>query len=221
MNQPNEISSNVQALIDQLHDEGVVAGQTEGQKIIADAESRAQWIIDQAKKEAEEIRQAAQKEAQFIEHSAHSALQLAARDLMLSIKEQLQHHLANQLQSLVAQQLAERDFMIALLQEAVEQQWFAHQGVKFLLPERILDVTDISDLGNQAEDDPLLPAIRKLTESALQQGITLETRKGLSGLHIQYAEGKVEIVTDAESLAQWLLQFVHPRFRALIDGVIR
>ncbi len=221
MNQANNISSNVQALIDQLHYEGVVAGQTQGQKIISDAESRAQWIIDQAKKEAEKIRSDAQQEAQFIKQAAHSALELAARDLLLSIKEQLQQHLANQLENLIAQQLAERDFMVTLLQEAIEQQWFAHQGVKFLIPERILDINDLTEPDNQTEPDPLLPAIRKLTERAVQQGIELETRQGQTGLRVQFANGKVEIITDAESLANWLLQFVHPRFRALIDGVIR
>lgn len=221
MNQQGEISNNVQALIDHLHDDGVVAGQEEGKKIISDAESRAQWIIEQAKQQASDILDEAKSEAKFINESAHSALQLAVRDLMFNVKEQLQNHLASQLQSLIEQELADRSFMIDLLHEAIEQQWFSHENVKLLIPSKILDLSALSELGDSAEQDPLLPAIRRLAKSALNHGIILENQSGKNGIDISLNEGKVQIVTDDKTLADWLLQFVHPRFRALIDGVIR
>jgi len=221
MSQTGDISNNVQALIDHLHDDGVIAGQEEGKKIISDAESRAQWIIEQAKQQATEILNEANAEAKFINESAHSALQLAVRDLIFNVKEQLQNHLASQLQLLIEQELADRSFMIELLHEAIEQQWFNHKNVKLLIPSKILDLGDLSDLGDSAEQDPLLPAIRRLTESALKHGITLEDQNGKNGIDISLNDGKVQIITDDKTLSDWLLQFVHPRFRALIDGVIR
>ena len=221
MSNHENISNNVQSLIDHLHEDGVVAGQEAGKKVISEAEKRATWIIDQAKQQAEDILNEAKEEARFINESAQSALHLAVRDLMFSMKEQLQNHLSSQLQQLIEEQLADREFMMDLLHEAIEQQWFNQHKVKMLIPKNILDLSSIDELGDQAENDPLLPAIRRLTKSALNKGIELKTQSDQVGIKIQLDGGKIEITTDDQTLGDWLLEFVHPRFRALIDGVIR
>lgn len=221
MSRQDNISDNVQSLIDHLHEDGVVAGQEAGKQIIEDAEKRAEWIITQAEQQAQDLLDSAQTDAKFINESAHAALKLAARDVVFSLKEQLQNHLASQLQKLIGEQMANRAFMVDLLHEAIEQQWFNEQKVTLLIPKNILDVSSIDELGKQAEDDPLLPAIRRLTKSALKKGISLSNFEGSNGIHIKLANDKVEIVTNDQTLSEWLLQFVHPRFRALIDGVIR
>ena len=214
------ISENVQALIDKIHKNGVVKGQNESKKIVDDADNRAQWIIQQAQEQADVILQKAREEASFIEKSAQSALQLAARDLLFDVKEQLQDQLGQTLQDLISQQLANREFMLTLLQEAIQNQWFNSDDVSILLPQKILDISQISELDNASTSDPLLPAVKRILKLAIDRGVTL-TNHHSNGITIKLRSEKVEISTDEHTLTQWLLQFVHPRFRALIDGVIR
>lgn len=82
-------SSGVEALIDRLRNEGVVAGQEKAEDLVLNAQKRAAWIIEEAELEADTLLQQARKQAEDIEAAGQDALQQAARDAFLKLRDTL------------------------------------------------------------------------------------------------------------------------------------
>ena len=94
------VSHGVDELIDRLRDEGVRAGRDEAERVVADAEARARWLVEQAQDEATNLIEKARAESLALRSSADDALQVAARDMLLSLRERLTHRFAGEVRRL-------------------------------------------------------------------------------------------------------------------------
>ena len=70
--QPETISSGVDALISRLREEGVNAGQTEAEKLVAAAEAKAKKIVQKAETKAQKTIEKASKEAEEFKKAGES-----------------------------------------------------------------------------------------------------------------------------------------------------
>lgn len=108
-------SSGVDALIERLRNDGVVAGQIEAENIIHDAHKRAEWIISEAQSNAQQIVDKAKADASEIDHATQDALKLATRDAMLKLRDMLLGTFSEEVGRVVGTQMADREFMAKLI----------------------------------------------------------------------------------------------------------
>ncbi|HHU75408.1 MAG TPA: V-type ATP synthase subunit E [Firmicutes bacterium] len=83
------MSIQVKELIDKIKNEGVLAAESEAEKIVAGAEERAAQIIKDAQAKAEAFRAQAEKEIEKQEAAGKEALKQAARDVLIGLEKQI------------------------------------------------------------------------------------------------------------------------------------
>ena len=219
------VSHGVEELIERLRDEGVKAGRSEAEKIVADAETRARWLVEQAQDEADNLIGKARADAQALRNSADDALQVAARDMLLSIRERLTHRFAGEVRRLVADQLKDRDFLRELILEvAGKQREILDQGerVEVLLPRRALDVTELDSDRVAAPNAELTEFVLGITDSMLRDGVKIRiSDNDVEGISARLVDDEIQVDVTADAVAALLLEHLQPRFRALLEGIVR
>ena len=229
-------SQGVQSLIDRLHDDGVNQGKFAGKKIVAEAESRAEWILQQAEEEAIRIRDVAEKEARFITESGAGALEMAYRDIFISLKNNLLDQFSSRIQSVVSIALSDEDLLKSMILEISNGVVTDAKGseksegdadndvdvdVELLLPKEIIGLEDLRKNPNQLKDSPLLAFIATQTMLMLENGVTIGAGDHHeSGIVVRMNKGEVELELTDKALSRLLLQHLQPRFRALIEGIV-
>jgi cell division septum initiation protein DivIVA len=101
-------------LIASLKSEAIAEAEKEAQEVPDNARAKAQQIIREAQAESQQILAEAEKEAADIQYKGQSALQQAARDLSIGLKNDLLDLLG-----VVLQQEVQKEFQPALLREAI------------------------------------------------------------------------------------------------------
>lgn len=225
-------SKGVQSLIDRLHEDGVNQGRGAGKKIVAEAESRAEWILQQAHDEAQRIRDEALKEARFIKESGSGALEMAYRDIFISLKNNLLDQFSSRIQSVVSIALSDEDLLKSMILE-ISSSIATKSGdfnagaldnentVSLLLPKEIIGLEDLRENPDELKDSPLLAFIAEQTNYMLEKGVEIGGGSHHeSGVVVRTNNGDVELELTDKALSRLLLQHLQPRFRALIEGIV-
>ena len=79
----------LQELTEKIYQEGVDKANQEAEKIISDAKAEAKKMLDQAKKEAESKIEKAEKDSEDLKKNAMNELQLAARQAISDLKQEV------------------------------------------------------------------------------------------------------------------------------------
>ena len=111
----------IQELAKKLQQEGVDQGKEEAQKIIASAQEEAAKIQKEAEEKKQALIKEAQQEADKILESGKQNLQLAARDVTLQLKKDVEQIFQNLLNKQVKENLAKADIVKDLLQNLISQ----------------------------------------------------------------------------------------------------
>lgn len=214
MVEPTLPSSGVQELVQRLREEGVAAGRREGEEIVAAARAEAARILADARREAEAVTHATSASIETERQAARAALELAWRDAMLQLREQIEVAFARRLQSLVAAGLRDTDVLIGLVVDALRH---------VLEADRTPDRAQLLVPESSAQDPEATLALdtlaATLARDVLQGGVELvrEQRTG-AGVRIRLAERGIELTVTEETLAALLFERLLPRFRALFEA---
>jgi V/A-type H+-transporting ATPase subunit E len=214
MAQPTLPSSGVQELVQRLREEGVAAGRREAEQIVAAAREEAARVLASAQREAEEMTRAKHAAIETERQAARAALDLAWRDAVLQLREQLEGAFAQRLQLLVAAALREPAVLGDLVVDALRHA---------LAEERSADRAQLLVGQSAAQDAQAARAIdvlaAKLSKDVLQGGVELvrEPRSG-AGVRVHLAEHGIELAVTDEALAALLLERLLPRFRAVFEA---
>jgi V/A-type H+-transporting ATPase subunit E len=207
-------SSGVQELVQRLREEGVAAGRREGEEIVAAAREEAARILADARREAEELTHASHDTIETERQAARAALELAARDAVLQLREQLEVAFVRRLQSLIGTSLREPEILIELAIDALRHVVAA--GPSGERAELLVAESWIQDPRAASAIDALAAT---LSRDLLQGGVDLvPERHSGAGVRIHLAERGVELAVTDETLAALLLERLLPRFRALFEG---
>ena len=207
-------SSGVQELVQRLREEGVAAGRREAEQVLATAREEAARIIAEARREAEELTRASHATVEAEREGARAALDLAARDAMLQLREQLEVAFVRRLQSLIGTSLREPEILIELAVDALRHVVAA--GPSGERAELLVAESWIQDPQAASAIDALAAT---LSRDLLQGGVDLvPERHSGAGVRIHLAERGVELAVTDETLAALLLERLLPRFRALFEG---
>jgi V/A-type H+-transporting ATPase subunit E len=219
-----QASKGVQELIDRLKSEGIKSGETQAQKIIDQAHQKSRQIIADAKQEAEAIRKDAREDAKRTQAAAEEAIRIAARDALLSLKSKMAQMFSQGLYEKVAHEFNHRDFLRQLLLEVCRRkvpELSPEQEITVLLPEKMLSVEDLKSNPSNFEDDPMAQFILSVAHDLLEKGVNFETTPGYESIKVRLEGQQVVLDLSDNSAAGMLLQYLLPRFRAIVEGYIQ
>ena len=215
-----ERSSGVQELITRLREEGVEEGQVQAEQLIEEARRQADKMLDQARREAAELLQRAQRETDSLRTAGQTALQLARRDTVLSLKDEVTEQFAGAVRRLVTNCLDEEEFIQRLILQiagrtAPEGQ---NQDLELLLPERMPTAEELQRQPGEFTSDKLSQFVSTVARDLLEKGIAFGVAgSNAPGLTVRVVGEDVEINLTNESISDLLLQHLLPRFRTMMN----
>ncbi len=218
-------SSGVEALIEQLREQGVRTGQQEASRLIEEAEHRADWLLSQARQEAEQLVANARREAEHLRKAGEDALRIAARDMNLEVKESLGKSFTDQVERLVSQQMDNPEFLQRLIIELVGKSRVdmgldAIDKVELLLPRTFIGLEELRRNPSEYRDGQLSKFVQSLTAEQLREGLSIRLHEG-KGIKVSLVGQEIEVDLSSAAISQLLLKHLQPRFRAILEGVIR
>jgi len=222
---PLAVASGVDDLIARLRDQGVQKGRSEAAELLRDAEAKAADTLAQAQAQAKQILDRARKEAETLQASGKQALELAFRDAQLALKAELSGRFAGEVRQLVGEEQQKQEILDRMIMEIVgtlRPDADQSQQIEVLLPRRIDGLAELSQHPEELEKGILSQFVRLTARGMLREGVTFGVSKGQeAGLKLRLVDRDVLLdLTDA-AIAQSLLAHLQPRFRALLEGVVK
>ena len=223
----NGLSSGVDALIARLREEGVSAGRSEAVRILADAHAQAKRILDKANTEARERQETARRESDAYRDAGEAALKTAMRDTVLDMKATLMQRFSADVKRLVSHQLQDPDVLKQMILEVIGRVR-ADAGVgdeteiEVILPETAVGLEELR--GNPEELQKGVPTrfVLGLTGEMLREGVTFSASEDVTaGVRVRMIESDITVDLTEEAVAALLLQHLQPRFRAILEGIVK
>jgi V/A-type H+-transporting ATPase subunit E len=219
----SKVAFGVEALIERLRNEGVGSGRAEAEKIVKDARADAQTMLSKAKEEADQIVSRARTEAANLEKAGRQALEVAARDTVLDLKNRLSQRVAREVRHLVADEVQRQEILEKLILEVAGQarEKTSEAGaVEILLPEKLVSLDDIAKDPAHLQN-PLGLFAGSVARKMLRQGITLATSPNVkAGIKVRLTDQGIDLDLSDKAIADLLLQHLQPRFQALLEGIV-
>lgn len=194
----------LQGLIDRINSEGLQKAETEKTEILKKAEAQAKAIIAKARADAAESLKNAQAEAVKLEQRAKSAVQQAARDIILGLRSELDARLQKLVRASAGTVMTTEN-MTKIVLELVAQSRDSKQELAVALP-KILKQSDIDSLiSSLTADLKVKPEI--ILRSDFAAGLKVGT-KG-SDLFVDLSD---------EALTDLICGYVGPRIAELLKS---
>lgn len=110
----------LQSLLEKINREGVEKAEAQAAKIIAEANAQAQAVLKSAKDEADKLKFDAEKNAEAFAQRAAESIRQAARDTVISVRENIEAILEKLLVKNVNAALADEKTAATLAAKAIE-----------------------------------------------------------------------------------------------------
>lgn len=219
------VASGVQALIDRLREQGIEAGRQNAEKTVADAESRAQWVVKQAQEEATRMREQAQSEADRTRAAGQEALQIAVRDALLAVKSDLTQHFAHEVKRLISDQMKSEEMLQQMILEVAGRSREAigdTEPATVILPRDVVGLDDLRRKPEEMQEGTLAHFVLATATDLVREGITFGVSEDeQTGIRVHLEGSELTLDLTDEAVANLLLQHLSPRFRALLEGIVK
>lgn len=197
------MDAQLKELIETIKSEGVETAEARAQEIVDAAQKRADDIVHAAKQEADEIRKHAQEEARKAQRSGEAALEQAARDLILSVRNRLVHILEDVVVESVDSAYSESVLANAIV-EAVKG--FVSSGqtsVEVVVPEQSVDAID--------------SAMRKDLTDEMKKGVNISGSSAVqSGFRVSQKDGAIFYDFTSAGVAEALSTHLTSRLQTIV-----
>lgn len=212
-----ETASGVQALIDRIREEAVGAARVQAETIVAEARAEAARIVDDARTQVEAWTKEAENRQRIERESGVAALEGAARDVHLHLREKLADFFREHTQRVVARALEDE----ALLREvilAIAGRLRAEVPSDAALEILVTGHTE-GNANRRVGEARLDAAVLGIARDMLRDGVTLaHGTHGSGGVRIRVEGEDVELVLDEGTLTELLLRAMLPRYASLLRG---
>ena len=220
-------SSGVDALITRLREEGVSAGRHEADRLLADARSQAQQILDKANAEARQHLDAAHKEADAYRSAGEEALKTAMRDAILGMKADLMEGFSTDLERMVSLELKDpnilKQMILAVAGRVRDGAGVSEEDdLEIIMPAAVVGLEELRNHPEKLEKGPLTRFALGLAGEMLREGVTLSSSDDVpAGIQVQIKDKSVVLDLTEKAVASLLLQHLQPRFRAVLEGIVK
>jgi len=210
--------SGVQDLIARIRDDGVKAGQTRADEIIAEARREAAQLLAEAKAESEETRRKASEEIQSFKNAALAALNLAARDARLQLASSLVASFEEHVRRLVTPVTHDGSFIRALILA------LAGQAAEQYPRDQELEILVSDLLAGRERENPELDRIARdavlgISGNMLREGVELIPSSEVpGGARVRLVGEDLEFDLTDEAISRLLLKHLLPRYRDILQG---
>ena len=220
-----QVASGVEALIDRLRNEGVVSGRTQAEQIVKEAQDQADSIVKQARKQADQIVSQAREEVENLERAGKESLEVAFRDTNLALKTQLTQRFTGEVRRLIGAETKKPELLQKLILEvagSVKEEVAEAGQVEVLLPRKVAGLEELSRDPQELEQGVLTQFVRLISQDQLREGVIFGVAKdNRSGLRLRLVDQEVVLDLSDSAIADAILEHLQPRFRSLLEGVVR
>lgn len=200
------IQGGVEVLLTRLRDEGVSAAKKEAAAIVDAAKVEADHIIEDAKKMASDSMVHADQQCKIQQSAAMETLHMAARDTVLS----LQNHITKSLENYVKNLVTSVSFDPEIIKQLILS--LAADASKQIDPKSHVDILFPASLLSKED-------VMKLSSDMLRNGVSLYPSTEVhGGIYIKLEEHNLAWDLSDEAISELLVQFIVPKFRAMIVG---
>ena len=223
----NGTSRGVDTLIAKLRDEGVAAGREQAEKIVSDARREAAKILDRAQQEAREHVAAAHKEGDSYRSAGQEAVKTAMRDTILDMKSRLLQRFTSDVARLASERMRDEAVLKEMILELVgrvreDGKLDKHENLEVILPERVTGLDDLRKNPAELQKGRATKFVLDLTDEMLREGVTFTGSEEIeAGIRIRLVDSKIDIDVTDKAIASLLLQHLQPRFRAVLEGIVK
>jgi len=226
-NQSQLPSQGIDALIARLREQGVSAGREEAEKIVADARAMAKEIVDKAKEEAKMHIEASHKQADAFQAAGVAAIQMAMRDTILDMKSHLMQQFSSDVKRLVSRNLQDEALLRQMILEVAGR---ARESVdaagaselEIVLPEEVVGQNELRNDPDELRRGKLTHFVLGLSDEILRKGVTFSASdEHESGIRIHMVDKDISLDLTDEAIAALLLEHLQPRFRAILEGIVK
>ncbi len=225
MNTPDQNARGVDALISQLRSDGIDAGTREAERIVAEAKAEAANLLKAAKADADKALSKAQTASERYETAGKEALNSAMRDAVLTLKSTLMAQFESDVQRMVSEILADPEMLKQMVLELVgraRKDTGTGDGADVILPAQVVGPDAIRENADDIQSGKLTKFVLGLSQKMLEDGVTLHASDDLQGgIKAKLAKDDILLDLSDEAIASLLMQHLQPRFRAVLEGVIR
>ena len=220
-------SRGVDTLIAKLRDEGVAAGREEAERIVAEARAEAKKILALAQTEARGHIAAAHKEADAYRSAGEAAVKTAMRDTILEMKSQLLQRFSSDLERLVSDRVRDESVLKEMILELVgrvrdDAKLDKQEAVELILPEKAAGLDEFRKNPAELQKGKATKYVLDLTDEMLREGLTFSGSGDLdAGVRIRLMDRNIDVDMTDQAIASLLLQHLQPRFRAVLEGIVK
>jgi V/A-type H+-transporting ATPase subunit E len=195
----------IKELIEKIQAEGVQAAQDKAAEIESEARTKADWIAQKANAQAKKIIDDAQDAANRTQASGQAALQQAARDVLLTLKQEI----IDMLQRLISSQIAATltpEALSNIITTLIEA--YAAKGESRV-------IVYLKEQDKQMLEGHFLNTLK----DALKKGIELRSQEDIrAGLIISFDNGRSQFDFTDREIAAYVGSFLKPEMAHLLDG---
>ena len=199
------MSEELQGLLNKIQAEGLEKAENERARLVAEAKAQADAIVAEAKAQADKIRKDAEADAEASRKKADAAVRQAARDVIISLKDDLQEKLRAVVREAAAQAMTP-EAMAGLIAKIAEQ--FAQNAASGA--EVILSVREREEAA-QKLIGCLPDVLKKNTSVRLGRGFAVAFKVG-------FKDSEVFFDFSDEALTDIICEFVGPKLAAVIKA---
>jgi len=220
-------SSGVESLIQRLRDQGVSAGQERAESIVLDAQKRAEWIIEEAELEAQQLLDKAKNQSDALRTSGEDALKLATRDALLKLRDTLLGSFSKEVKRVVGQKMEQDAFLERLILQLagkVREQLDleSKENVSIFLPNNAVGVDELKNNPEEMNVGTLTHYTASIAADMLREGVSVRVSGDVSkGLSVRLEDDDMVVDFTEETISALLLEHLQPRFRTLLQGIVK
>lgn len=195
------MENKIQELAEKLLKEGVERGQSEAEKILAEAQKKAEAIIAAAKEEAAGINAQAKKDAQALNENTKSEIKMYASQALNGLKGEVANVIGDKVVKAASAKIAgDKDFMNKFILKLAEK-WGAQE-----------------DIVISTEDAESLKAVfAQEAKALLDKGVKIEQVNGQkTAFTIQPADGSYKVNFGEAEFTEYFKNFLRPQ---LVDMI--
>lgn len=194
----------VKELIEKIKNDGVKSAEETAAGIISDAEKKAAALMEKAGKDASEIKSQAQNEASRMEQAGKEALKQAGRDLLISVRKDVEGLFDSVVKSGTAEVLKGDSLKECIV--TVLKSWNSEEvkDLTVMVPENLL-----KDL----EAD-----MKKQLKGEIEKGLEIKPFNDIeAGFRISSKDGRAFYDFSDDELMTMLSKYLSPSLTAILD----